>query len=361
MTEEKQGLNHISKENHRDYLFDNLRAVLIILVVLGHMLTVMLDQDNIIKSVYVFIYFFHMPAMVFVSGYFSKNLEKSRSKAFLTILLPYIIINIIYYCYNFIIIGEPYHSFRFFRPSWGLWYLLALFAWKFMLKDLVKIRYVLPLSIVFAFISGFSNEFSAYMSLGRIVNFLPFFLLGYYSTKDHVKKIRKIPKTISLAILGLTGVLSGYIVMSDFIEKESFYMRKPYPDGLELKSMIGRILIYVIALLMIAAVINLTTAKKTFLSNIGTRTLTVYVLHLFAVPLLDKIEIFRNQPYLYLVYAIVMTVILVFVFTRTTVKHRYDAIMSFFIKIIIKEQPSVTQTKDQMESTKVLESNEKSV
>jgi fucose 4-O-acetylase-like acetyltransferase len=132
----------------RDYLFDNMRAILIILVVWGHVLTSMIFDYDPIKSIYFFLFFFHMPAMAFISGYFSKNLEKSRSNAFVTILIPYLILNVFNYVYKIYIIQEPHFGFRFFRPLWGLWYLLALFLWKFFLKDLVKLRFLLPLKPV---------------------------------------------------------------------------------------------------------------------------------------------------------------------------------------------------------------------
>ena len=54
----KEAVNQ--QEKSRDYLFDNMRGVLIFLVVFGHMLTSMKDQYSAIKIIYVFIYFFHM-------------------------------------------------------------------------------------------------------------------------------------------------------------------------------------------------------------------------------------------------------------------------------------------------------------
>ena len=55
----------------RNYLFDNLKFFLIVLVVFGHSLEEISLEHNyaIIRA---WIYSFHMPAFVFISGYFSK-------------------------------------------------------------------------------------------------------------------------------------------------------------------------------------------------------------------------------------------------------------------------------------------------
>jgi fucose 4-O-acetylase-like acetyltransferase len=327
----------VTKDNSRDYLFDNLRAIFIILVVWGHVLTSMMGKSDIIKSIYFFVFFFHMPAMAFVSGYFSKNLEKIRSNVFVTILIPYLILNVINYSYKMVVIQEHYYGFRFFRPYWGLWYLLVLFLWKFFLKDLVKIRFLLPLSFLFAILSGFTKEFSDYMALGRMICFLPFFLLGFYCTKEHVEKIRRIPKLVSIAVIAITGALSTYIVFKDVFKVEVLYLRRPYPADADVKSMVFRILVYIVAIAMIIAIMNITTAKKTFLSIVGTSTMTVYVLHLFTIPLLEKLEILKEQPYLYLLYSFFMTAAIVFIYTRPLVKRIYDTFMDKLSGLIIKK------------------------
>lgn len=51
----------------RDYFFDNLKAVLIFLVVLGHFL-LPIRGDNPLVVVKRLIYVFHMPLFVFISG-----------------------------------------------------------------------------------------------------------------------------------------------------------------------------------------------------------------------------------------------------------------------------------------------------
>ena len=60
----------------RDYFFDNARAVLIFLVVFGHLLQPYTTEDKYLSALYLLIYSFHMPTFLFISGYFAKNLDK---------------------------------------------------------------------------------------------------------------------------------------------------------------------------------------------------------------------------------------------------------------------------------------------
>ena len=327
-----------TKEKARDYFFDNIRTILIAFVVWGHLLTAAIEDFNAIKSIYFFIYFFHMPAMVFISGYFSKNVEKSREKAFETILLPYIILNIINYVFKIYIIKEEYFGFRFLQPTWGLWYLLTLFIWKFFLKDFIRIRFILPLSLLLGILSGFSKEFSGYLALGRMVNFLPFFLVGYYCTREHIEKIKRIPKIISIAIIIINAVVSTYAVNKDLFEETFLFLKSPYPEDAQVRFMLYRIVFYMIAIAMLIAVINLTSEKKSILSKIGTNTMTVYILHLFTVPILEEFEFFKEQPYLFIGYTIIMTIVIVYVYSLPVVKHSYDFLMDKLVGILYRKK-----------------------
>ena len=69
----------------RDYFFDNIKAVLIFFVVLGHFL-LPIHEEGILVLIKRLIYVFHMPLFVFVSGYFSKRIYKDGRFNFKKIL-----------------------------------------------------------------------------------------------------------------------------------------------------------------------------------------------------------------------------------------------------------------------------------
>ena len=60
------------KMKKRIALWDNLKFLLIIFVVIGHYTQQFRADNETLQRIYVFIYSFHMPAFIFVSGYFAK-------------------------------------------------------------------------------------------------------------------------------------------------------------------------------------------------------------------------------------------------------------------------------------------------
>ena len=68
----------IDKAGNQDfpysYMIDNIKALLIFLVVFNHMIAFQLVRENeAVRHIWYAITMFHMPAFVFVSGYLSKH------------------------------------------------------------------------------------------------------------------------------------------------------------------------------------------------------------------------------------------------------------------------------------------------
>ena len=55
----------------RNSYFDNAKFILIFFVVFGHFIEI--NQGELGKDVYWLLYAFHMPAFIFIAGYFSKK------------------------------------------------------------------------------------------------------------------------------------------------------------------------------------------------------------------------------------------------------------------------------------------------
>ena len=83
------------KVKERSPLFDNMKMVLIILVVFGHALEeISLEHEyGIIRAC---IYSFHMPGFIFISGYFSGRGTSKSKKIIVNCGIPYFIFNTIY-------------------------------------------------------------------------------------------------------------------------------------------------------------------------------------------------------------------------------------------------------------------------
>lgn len=72
----------MKQQTARDFHIDNIKGVLIFLVVLGHMLGYLQETHSAFATgVRTFIYFFHMPGFIFMSGYLAKGFLTKEYKA----------------------------------------------------------------------------------------------------------------------------------------------------------------------------------------------------------------------------------------------------------------------------------------
>ena len=80
----------------RDPYLDNVKIALIFLVVLGHNCIIYFHSSWLMGGVVLFIYSFHMPLFIFVSGYLSKGITCQRYKDISRLLIPYFFIQLCY-------------------------------------------------------------------------------------------------------------------------------------------------------------------------------------------------------------------------------------------------------------------------
>ena len=163
--------------NNRNLRLDSLKGFLIILVILGHIT----DDYNLIY----FIYVFHMPLFVLLSGYFTKTPIdlKDLWHSLKGIAKPLILFQFIYVSLDYVIFNRIEIA-SIITPFWILWYLMSLILWRvfsFLFQKPIHNYPVLffLVSIVIALFSGYCpirNPFS----LQRTLNFFPFFLVGLY-------------------------------------------------------------------------------------------------------------------------------------------------------------------------------------
>ena len=86
----------LKQEQQREYLFDNYKVLLIILVVIGHFIEPCYDQNSFLYELKWGIVAFHMPAFIFISGYFSKRIP-SIKRLIQGLVIPYFVYELVYY------------------------------------------------------------------------------------------------------------------------------------------------------------------------------------------------------------------------------------------------------------------------
>lgn len=278
----------------RNYRFDNIKFILIILVVLGHLLELPKDSATA-DSLYRVIYLFHIPAFIFISGYFAKF---NPGKIVRSLICPYIILQIAYLLFhNLIIIEEKEFTLQFTKPYWLLWYLMAMSFYYLLIpffQTQDKHRQILTISVavVVSLLVGYDRSIGYNLTLSRFFVFLPYFLTGLYFRTDH-EQIRDKWKNsqqlrIFTGIIAFTGVVcSVYYILNTRLSSYVLYGSLHYA-----KLNYGpatRLLLLLFAACWIIILFRLIPDKKIpFASYIGKHTFWIFVLHGFVVELIEK-------------------------------------------------------------------------
>ncbi|WP_317368539.1 acyltransferase family protein [uncultured Tyzzerella sp.] len=322
----------------RNLLFDNIKGLLIFLVVFGHSLELLKNNYEIAKIIYTFIYIFHMPAFIFISGYFSKNLKKSQDTAFEKFLIPFLLITL---PWNIVLVLLGITDFySFFTPAWAMWYLYSMFVWKLILPYILKIKNIFKVCLFLGILAGLFIEFNDFMSISRTITFLPYFLAGYFFDETLIDKIKNKKHIIFVLLILLTFTLSVIFSLSDSIPVEILWLDRPfinlkYPIRLGL---VIRIILYFLGFLMTFALINITTCKQCFLSKIGKNTLSVYILHIFLIGSFFGISKSINNNILNLLLCTISSIIVTYILSRDAVNNTVLRFLTFITnKIMYKE------------------------
>lgn len=267
------------EQRQREYLFDNYKVLLIILVVVGHFIEPCYDQNSFLYELKWGIVAFHMPAFIFISGYFSKK-TPSIKKLVSGLVIPYFVYEVIYYLLYTLILDKD-TGLYFTRPKFSLWYLMALFAWRIAAPFVKKIPYHLPLSLAAGLLVGFVG-LGNFLSIPRIVFFFPFFLAGMEFDSSWLARFRNTRGYMgALAILGTLAVFLFTDRYHHRLSVKIFYGRYSYTYlGLEpLEGILIRIICYSVSFLLIYMFMLVLPSEKKSYSYLGERTMAVYIFH----------------------------------------------------------------------------------
>ena len=283
----------------RLYKYDNAKAALIMLVVIGHFSEAFTEQFPFCKSIFMAIYAFHMPAFFFISGLFCRGRMRSFSELW-SKTAPFLLLCLVCNFLRFLstYIYDRSISFHIFRSPNVSWYLFALFVF-FMLTYAVRNLhpgYVLAVSVLTSMITGYDNSIGSMLAIYRIAAFFPFFYLG--SVCD-AGKLEAVWRRKGLKAAAGAGMLAFLVICYRFpsfvyqfrklVTGANSYYKLPFEVGPFSWSL--RLGYYVAVLLILAAFLCLIPSKRIpVVSHVGTRTLPIYILHLFIVETITRHE-----------------------------------------------------------------------
>lgn len=301
--------------------WDNAKLILILLVVVGHVAEYYKSKSTLLLSTRFFIYAFHMPAFILLAGLFSKKIVDNYSlMKILKYPLLYLILKSLLYIANTISGKSP--SFHLLYEEESPWFVLALF-FMYLITMIVK-KYptyiVLTSSVLLSLVAGYTTQDTHFLVFLRIINFYPFFYIGYKLNKESLLEYsnKKIAKILAPLLLFLC-LLLAFI----YIEDLKPYMpllsgQNPY-SSLKYNANFGwvfRLILTIISLVLALCVITVAPSKKTPITVYGSRTLSIYMTHQFVMILVfEKLhlqkyarDIFPNTwPILFILFGVVLT------------------------------------------------------
>ena len=301
--------------NHRkrNYSLDIFKGVLIFLVVFGHFLLPVKEREyTLFNKLFFFIYSFHMPAFIFLSGYFYYNSWKRKGtklKSVIPLIMLFLMMKILLHISDMLFYGDRNIIPDFLFESSTPWYISALIFFRLSLYPLelflklnkkkltsyAVIIYVTALIIFFTFFSMLNMNWQVrvddFLSLDRVVSFAPYFYIGILYKKYSSLSKTSIFEEINMRFfaIGAFCVLSFFV----FFKYVRFYTLIFYgPWGYRIaegnilpifKGVLNplRIIYMPYALSTSYFIFAVTSLKKNFLTNILKR-FGVYSLPIFA-------------------------------------------------------------------------------
>ena len=334
--------------NRRNLALDNAKLILVFLVVLGHLVEPVLSYFQsplYINILYGWIYLFHMPAFVIVSGYLA---GKSTSRDFVrSILVPLFSFTVLYELLNYILFGSLSNYLFMLMPYWLLWYLFSLYIWRSVVMRYPEPMLLLRVSLCVSLLFGFLGVFGSFFGLARTVYFFPFFVFGYALAIGRFSRFSLCSSSrwfYVFTFLSIVVFAFSYYALSSLLSVvckpgvayydfsfarlvSLLYGTKGYWHlGVGVfDALLIKVMVYLFSFLLAYSFLKAVVAKSYFFSAWGKNTLYVFLWHGLVVKFLSSIGLFHGllgiNSGLALVFAFVFSVFLTWQLSKDRVAH----------------------------------------
>jgi fucose 4-O-acetylase-like acetyltransferase len=269
----------------RDPWFDNAKMALVLLVVVGHSWT-LLPHTVLNDHLYDFLYAWHVPAFVFVTGYLSRRFTWAPRRLwqlFSTVAVPYLLFECALALFRIYVGGERLED-LFSDPHWPMWYLSALFFWRLVTPVFTR----LPAAVAIATAVAVSLLAGLYagdtLDMARILGLLPFFVLGLAATPERLERLRE-PWVRPVGLAVFVGIAVVTTWTDKLAQTEWFYYRSEYAElhVSDSRALATRAVLLAVGLLGAWSFLALVPRVSGWFSRMGAATLVVYLFHGFVI------------------------------------------------------------------------------
>lgn len=265
-----------------DAYFLNVRFVLIALVVIGNIIVPAVGRHGDIEALALLIFSFHIPLFAFVTGYFSKSFltRPDRRKELLTIFGQYCVFQTLYSLLDAFWFHSDGIHYSFFLPYWMLWFILSHLCWKLLLFPFGRSKLGFIWAVLLGCAVGYVGFGGEWLSLSRTFVYFPFFLAGYrFSPSWFVKIFTFLTKR--KAAIGLAALFIAYLFVSRSVSLAWLMGHQTYGQlgTLQWHDGLLRTALYGLQLASGLCLLALIPERVTFMTDLGTRTVYVFLFH----------------------------------------------------------------------------------
>ncbi|WP_399925348.1 acyltransferase family protein [Streptomyces kanamyceticus] len=197
----------------RDAFFDNAKYLAIVLVAMAHAWEPLTDHSRAAEALYMTVYTFHMPAFILISGYFSRSFDMrpDRLRRLVTgVAVPYVLFEVAYTLFKRWADDDPSQPISLLDPWYLTWFLVALFVWRLTVPLWKIVRWPVPLALAIAMLAVISPDIGDDLDLQRVLQFMPFFVLGLFLKPEHFQLVRRREVRILSVPVFAAAVLLAY-------------------------------------------------------------------------------------------------------------------------------------------------------
>lgn len=290
------------KSAGRDAYFDNAKYLAIVLVAVAHAWEPVMDGSRAARALYLIIYTFHMPAFIIISGYFSRSYQgrPHQLRRLLTgIALPYVVFEVAYSLFARYANDAPGQPVSLLDPFYLTWFLAALFVWRLTTPLWRIVRRPLPIALAIATLAALTPNIGADLNLQRVLQFLPFFVLGLCLRPEHFQLVRRREvRLLTLPLLAGTALFAYWVAprmrLNWFYRSSSVQeLGAPWWSGVVV--FLG---LLVCALVLSAAFLAWVPGRRNWMTALGAGTICGYLLHGFLVKAGDYFGVFEENSWL---------------------------------------------------------------
>ncbi|MFI9582078.1 acyltransferase family protein [Streptomyces sp. NPDC052236] len=290
------------KSTRRDAYFDNVKYLAIMLVAVAHAWEPVMEGSRASRALYMLIYTFHMPAFIIVSGYFSRSYtgRPDQIRRLLTgIALPYVVFEVVYSLFRRWAQNAPEQPISLLDPFYLTWFLAALFIWRLTTPLWRLIRWPLPVALALASLAAMTPNIGADLNLQRVLQFLPFFVLGLCLKPEHFQLVRRREvRLLALPLFAGVGTFAYWVAPRMNL---GWFYRSSAAQDLGVAWWAGPVMtlaFFGCAVLLAAGFLAWVPRRRTWFTVLGAGTICGYLLHGLLIKAADYGHVFSSNAWL---------------------------------------------------------------